>query len=194
MPPRNQSLITLCCSNCGAQFEKYQSQVASNKKVFCTERCYHAYRIGRPVPARQHATTVRCAQCEKTFKRIPAKVARSELQFCSPACYGKWKSVNSTGPRSAAWKGGARKKYYGASWIKQREKARERDGYTCQCCGRTEKQMGKELDVHHISPFRLFGADRHTEANHIDNLISLCHKCHKGVEHGKIRLQLKLII
>jgi 5-methylcytosine-specific restriction endonuclease McrA len=68
---------------------------------------------------------------------------------------------------------------------------RKRDGYRCQHCGKTQKQNGRSLDVHHIRPFRLF--DNYTDANELDNLISLCMSCHGKAEHGVITIQPKLI-
>lgn len=55
--------------------------------------------------------------------------------------------------------------------------ARARDK-VCQRCGKTPKEAGKALDVHHLVPFRQFGLARHAEANRIENLIALCNPCH----------------
>lgn len=46
-----------------------------------------------------------------------------------------------------------------------------RDNNTCKMCGKKKGVM----EVHHILPKRLSGTDS------IDNLITLCHKCHKKV-------------
>lgn len=46
-----------------------------------------------------------------------------------------------------------------------------RDNNTCQMCGKKKGLM----EVHHILPKRLSGTDN------INNLITLCHKCHKKV-------------
>jgi predicted HNH restriction endonuclease len=43
-------------------------------------------------------------------------------------------------------------------------------------CGITSKELGKEMDVHHIIPFRLFDSDE--QANKMNNLVSLCPSCH----------------
>ena len=37
-----------------------------------------------------------------------------------------------------------------------REEKQEKRDYTCQDCGITEEEYGKELSVHHIIPFRNF--------------------------------------
>jgi DEAD/DEAH box helicase domain-containing protein len=47
-------------------------------------------------------------------------------------------------------------------------------------CGKTEKEIGKALDVHHKLAFRHFQDDE--EANQPDNLISLCPSCHHSLE------------
>jgi 5-methylcytosine-specific restriction endonuclease McrA/predicted DNA-binding protein YlxM (UPF0122 family) len=78
-----------------------------------------------------------------------------------------------------------RKKYYGPNWLHQRAKARARDQYTCQNhkCAITEKEYGKELSVHHITPFVYFRT--YKDANHLDNLISLCEPCHRKIHVGE---------
>lgn len=67
---------------------------------------------------------------------------------------------------------------YGPGWPKLREQVRSRDGYRCQVCGAAENE--RQHDVHHKVPFRLF-SDR-SAANQPDNLITLCHNCHRQVE------------
>jgi DEAD/DEAH box helicase domain-containing protein len=67
---------------------------------------------------------------------------------------------------------------YGANWKQQKEAARARDNYTCQNCGAPEN--GRAHDVHHKTPFRSFPT--YTEANQLDNLITLCPTCHRSAE------------
>ena len=58
----------------------------------------------------------------------------------------------------------------------------DRDGYKCQHCkGRTKDS---KLEVHHII-FRSQGG-----SDDADNLITLCHTCHKKLHDGKIKLKL----
>jgi DEAD/DEAH box helicase domain-containing protein len=75
---------------------------------------------------------------------------------------------------------------YGPNWAEQRRRARERDQYRCRQCGRREVP-GRQLDVHHLQPFRTFDYrpgenDNYIRANSPDNLISLCSDCHKQLE------------
>ncbi len=53
-----------------------------------------------------------------------------------------------------------------------------RDGYKCQCC--KGKHKDSKLEVHHIV-FRSQGG-----SDEADNLITLCHTCHKALHDGKI--------
>lgn len=53
-----------------------------------------------------------------------------------------------------------------------------RDNYTCQCC--KGKHKDSKLEVHHIIYRSQGGSDEQ------DNLITLCHTCHKDLHSGKI--------
>ena len=57
-----------------------------------------------------------------------------------------------------------------------------RDGYTCQCCN--GKHKDHKLEVHHIIYRSQGGSDEE------DNLITLCHTCHKALHSGKIKLKI----
>jgi len=50
-----------------------------------------------------------------------------------------------------------------------------RDNYICQSCGSSE-----QIEGHHILDHQYSGAAD------VDNIISLCHECHKELHRGKI--------
>ena len=50
-----------------------------------------------------------------------------------------------------------------------------RDNYTCQVCG-----SKKDVEGHHILDHQFFGAAT------VDNIVSLCHNCHKEVHRGNM--------
>jgi 5-methylcytosine-specific restriction endonuclease McrA len=62
-------------------------------------------------------------------------------------------------------------------WKLVREQAKQRDGYQCTHCGRT----GVPLDVDHILGWR----QRPDLAFELDNLRSLCRRCHNQRTHSK---------
>ncbi len=70
---------------------------------------------------------------------------------------------------------------YQSKWQQIRQQVLERDKYECQKC----RLNFPKLDIHHISqespyPGYMF--------NTLDNLVTLCRKCHKIVESEKYRL------
>lgn len=86
-----------------------------------------------------------------------------------------------SGSEHYAWKENPESVDYGDNWFHQRIAARERDGNTCQICGKEADD--RNLDVHHITPVRKY--DSPEDANELDNLITLCRKCHfrwEGIE------------
>ena len=62
-----------------------------------------------------------------------------------------------------------------AAHIEAQRKGRERDHNICQFCGSTE-----HLEGHHIIDYSFGGAADQ------DNIITLCHECHKLVHNGKL--------
>lgn len=63
-------------------------------------------------------------------------------------------------------------------WMDARRETLERDGWSCQECGKDLKQ--REAHVHHKRPYSSYGS--HKEANKVENLESLCPNCHKDIE------------
>jgi len=71
---------------------------------------------------------------------------------------------------------------YGSEWRRISSKVRRRDNHTCQMCGvaQEEYRLEQALDVHHIKPIREFNNPK--DAHTLDNLVTLCRKCHHEVE------------
>ena len=67
---------------------------------------------------------------------------------------------------------------YGPDWSTLRETILLRDENTCQVCGKSGDI--DPLHVHHKKPLRSFPSFE--EANQIDNLITLCFRCHNRAE------------
>lgn len=75
------------------------------------------------------------------------------------------------GENACNWKGGKSTELYGTEWnIRLKRIIRDRDHNTCQLCGKYKSELSEELTVHHI--------DYDKKNNTVDNLISLCRKCH----------------
>lgn len=186
---KHQPPVSLICPECGCIFKRLAYYVRVKHKrnpsgnIYCSDKCARLGRWGRT-----RSKEVHCSYCGKPFTRQENQLRNrgsgiSKLgNFCSTVCYHKWRSENLTGEDSPNWKGGYHYEYGGSHWKRQRRLARKRDCHTCQDCGITEQEWGYELDVHHIVAYDLF--DDPKEANHLDNLITLCRKCHAKYHNG----------
>jgi CRISPR/Cas system Type II protein with McrA/HNH and RuvC-like nuclease domain len=80
-----------------------------------------------------------------------------------------------TGSKHHGWLGG-KIWWRGKDWDKVKLKVKERDGFLCVRCGKSEVQNLKEtsqpLCVDHIIPYRF------SKNNSMDNLQTMCHSCH----------------
>jgi 5-methylcytosine-specific restriction endonuclease McrA len=188
--------VTFACDQCGKELNKMLSAYRPHaKNHFCSRGCYGAWLSQQPDkkppsnsihPRKRIQRT--CRECGKEFEITPsALLYKGYGTFCSRECTGRWRAKRGLTPRlpilrgtqNHNWKGGY-KKYYGPNWREQRRATRKRDKYICQLCGVTECDLGQELHVHHITPFREF--DSYQDANCLDNLISLCKPCHTLLE------------
>ena len=83
-----------------------------------------------------------------------------------------WKRFPDTkGSNNPRWIGGTIQ-YRGEDWNKISKQCLYRDNYICRKCGRKD-----HLGVHHIIPYRK------TKDNYLNNLITLCPRCHTKMEN-----------
>lgn len=185
--------VEMRCEYCGETYSKPQSQAVDSR--FCSAPCRDIAigltQRGENNPT-YNRTEVTCAQCGTIFLRIQSHAQRDQNHFCDQDCKAKWQEQHQCGENNPAWAGGDIDSY-GPNWKSQRREARKRDAYRCQVCDISEKKMRRELEVHHIIKFRIFGIERYLEANHLSNLITLCPRCHRAAEAGKISFQPSLL-
>lgn len=159
------------CDYCGELVIRHPSQTKHNH-VFCNTICRAAFQ-GKKVDTQ-------CAWCNKALKLWPCHIR--ERNYCCKECRKEGRSHYYSGENTPTWRGGW-KGYYGPNWNRQSRLARKRDNYCCQMCGMKQSDHYRALDVHHITPFRCFNYvvgenDNYLFANDLDNLITLCPKCH----------------
>lgn len=153
------------CETCGKTF----TQPRTHNRKNCGKECADI--------ATQKAQDGKVTRiCETCGKEYLTKLSK-KLRFCSITC-----SANSRIMHDSSHG------YYGPNWKQQRKLARKRDGNRCQYCKITKEKLGKNMDVHHIKPFREFKGD-YEQANQTENLICFCPSCHKKAEFGKIPIQ-----
>lgn len=186
------------CANCGESIMRTQHDMHRSERHFCNKRCHgewdSKHKVGpKAANWRGGPVTDSCAWCGHPVERPVAwarRKGRECLAFCSKGCRLEHWAKTFSGTGNPNWKGGY-EPYYGSNWTRQRRKARLRDKHICQQCGITPQELGYEVDVHHIRPFRLFlddnGSDIEAaaqEANRLDNLICYCRSCHVIIERS----------
>lgn len=188
--PTKRAIFT--CEWCKKDFESW----VYRPNRFCSNQCRSEYGARQPKPnARKpeiHITRT-CEYCGKTYQTTTHQVRLRNSRFCSYGCRYASLSIERRGENNPHWNGGSvDPDAYGSNWYRQKRKAKKRDNHTCQVCG--YRTGGKRfLDVHHIIPIKKFNGDWQ-KANMLENLISLCRRCHIKVEMGKIPCQLRLPI
>ena len=155
------------CLECGKTFRVSQSK---NRK-FCSSACANKY---NKKPDLSKKSIFTCGWCGKEFEEWTYR----NPKMCSRQCNSEYgASIRA----KQLYKGGSSSR--GAEWRRIAKSIRERDGYKCAVCG----IISESIHVHHIKPVREFNGI-FTDANHPQNLICLCVKCHPKVESGKIKL------
>jgi len=83
------------------------------------------------------------------------------------------------GDKSPSWRGGISFEPYTPEFNSTlKRKIRKRDNYTCQLCDKTEKEIGRNLSVHHI--------DYNKKNCKESNLITLCRGCNGKVNYNRL--------
>lgn len=179
------------CDICGSEFEFYPSE---KKGLYCSE-CVASkqWRHERDIEGEENPRwsggrrKLDCEQCGDTVKRHSWNI-NGEATFCSDECQYEWLSEAFTGEGHPNWDGGDTGNY-GPGWTRIRKLALERDGYECTHCGKTKAEIGRNPDVHHIVPVRVFAAARgftKEDAHYKENVVSLCVDCHRKADFGVI--------
>lgn len=182
-PTEKLKTSIVVCANCEKSFEKRNSDINRTErnggKHYCGQKCMgNAYK---------NRVILICSQCGKEFERAVSNIKSDTYNFCSKACQSKNTDYVAKGENHHRYINGDTCYKRGENWVAMRREVRKRDNYTCQSCGKTEKEIGKRLDVHHIKPYRLF--DNCDQANTITNLISLCSHCHHVLDANLIKLE-----
>lgn len=175
---------TATCERCGDKFEFYPSNKEGRYCPDCVEEADEF--LGKPYAEVVDVERIHreCDHCGKSMEVLASERKYGAGRFCSRDCLSNWMSENRRGKNHHNWDNGGGK--YVGKWSRARKKALERDDYQCQNCGTTTEEIGRNPDVHHIVPLRKF--DEPQDAHALDNLVSLCRKCHRNVETGNIQI------
>ena len=166
------------CEWCGGEFIVQKSWAKSRK--FCSRECfgkwYSESMSGEDNPMYIDRAECTCAICGATFYKYESHVRKGRGITCSIECCSIYRSKNYSGKNSHAWKGGKSFDPYPIIFNGEfKRMIRERDGFRCMACGKSEEGNGRKLCVHHVD----YDKDNTTP----ENCVSLCLSCHSKSTH-----------
>jgi 5-methylcytosine-specific restriction endonuclease McrA len=170
------------CDCCGQSFHRSPAnRLRKGAGQYCSRACMATAFTGRESARKGVWITKPCEQCGKLHSRPAWAYKYRAHVFCNSTCFGSWKRTHWRGVNNPCWRGGV-DRYYGPNWDRQARRARARDKKRCQFCTCPVSRAGRNLDVHHIRPFRFYGHAEYRKANLLTNLVSLCPSCHHFLE------------
>lgn len=165
------------CDNCDKTVRKKKDTIEKWENLFCSDECRFEYTRGENHPDYDRVD-VECDWCGEDAEKYPRTIRKDhENTFCDMKCRNEYYRNGGipTGEDHPSWKGGYINPY-GRGWEKMRERVLELDEHQCKSCGEQ-----KNLHVHHINSVRNF--DNEKDAHYLENLVTLCDRCHPKFEH-----------
>lgn len=211
-----QNRKDVSCEECGSKIWRQINQIKRSNNFYCSNECKTKYEKLREIECkyceekfkpetserkycsrqcsakdRKEIVTVNCSECDDSLETTPSYKDKHSNIFCSSDCRSTWLSKNSLFSINNPNKKDGRYGGFGSNWIEWRTKIRNRAEGNCENCGKTNKDNGRKLSVHHIEPRSQFinNPNRSVEdSNNWSNLIALCRSCHMKAEHGSINI------
>lgn len=199
--------MKVICDTCKVEFNKLPKDIRRSKHNFCSKACFGKFFTGnknpgfnenialrecvvckqkfRPVKGkktvlccskvcagirRRNRSLIPCLICGVVVLRYPSNLYQSV--YCSRKCASVGHSERMIGEGNPNYKHGNSQFPYPLVWSRRlRDDIRARDGNMCNICGKQYDAVGRKLHVHHI--------DWNKNNNSPNNLITLCHPCHR---------------
>lgn len=153
------------CVVCGKFFQTWPYRIRDGVKT-CSTKCGGVIRRNRSIH--------NCAACGKEFERAISQVFHRGVKYCSRECFNQGQ-IAEAADRPTRDKWGRTSRHADKVWQKS---VREKDGYTCQRCGKVEKH----IHTHHVAP-----RSRRPDLKHdVANGKCLCNGCHSWVHEHPI--------
>ena len=170
------------CPQCGDVSEFHPSDAQRGRR-FCSQSCANKHKSENWTGENHHnykRQTSVCEYCGDEFDHLPSK----NRQYCDGSCRNKDREYP-TGKANPNWKGGrtstVKKLRNSDKYDEWRKEVFERDKYTCQDCGSSDKF----LTAHHKVPIK----ENLILIYDVENGITLCTECHQD-RHPDLNLNL----
>lgn len=175
VPPKTRKQVN--CLQCHAEFEVEAARANHGRGKYCSRECQYAAQTGQR--AQTQMQNCICLCCGTQFSLFASKIKQQKGsgKYCSRKC----RDEHRKGQQHPGFISGSAGEHRGSNWQSQKRKVKSRDKHQCQHCGMDEPaskvKFGQSLHVHHIRPYYLFAT--YHAANQMDNLITLCPRCHR---------------
>lgn len=174
------------CKVCGKELERHNKKGYCIKhrpayirtpeikaKISASRRGIEPWNKGKQIP--DHSTKLKEWWAEHPEQK--EKQRQRGIELSQDKAYLEKLSMLLSGDKNPNWRGGIAHTKYKGFYKKLKDKIRARDNYTCQLCGKTEKELGYTLSVNHIN------FDK--EDNREENLNALCKRCNSYVNFDR---------
>lgn len=173
-------LISANCVHCGKAYQGKPFEMRGKK--YCSSECFQQLRAKR-AGYKGKLQYRFCLICGNAFKQRDR-----DHKYCSRSCFETAHKDNMAGRLNPSYIDGrsANTTYdAGAQWHEIRLTVYRRDKFTCQRCGvkcvpknrATPKTAHRIIQCHHINPYKK------SKDNSLDNLVTLCIRCHRQVHN-----------
>lgn len=177
---REQHVVAVQCSWCGAPLKRSRYEYKIHSHFFCNDSCHGLWKKHNVAPEEHPRwkggpVTVACSWCGALLERNHWRIKRSEHHFCNMACYSQWRTRNLAGKNNYNWRGGLSFAPYHPNFNEAfKQTIRQRDKHTCQLCN----ELGNQ--VHHIF------YDKLNDCHNPRDFITLCPPCHSSTNANRL--------
>ena len=184
---RNVPKIENLCKNCNTPIYVLETDIKRGNGKYCSKEC--------AIEGQRTAFEKQCITCGKTFIAKPSDDKNGKSKYCSKVCFDI--DVKKTGMRrgcnNSSWKGGISFYPYCPKFNKDfKERVRAFFGYKCVVCGKSQHDLTRRLDVHHVHHNKNTCCD-----DSLPYFVPLCKSCHSKTRWAQdyyIELFTKLIV
>ena len=181
----NKKTKKLVCPVCKKVFHKCINKNRHSQYIYCSQECAYSGRslgftkrnVKQPYNCKRKTLKI-CLVCQNKYT-----YRKKSQKYCSRKCFETSHRFRMLGKKNPAYKNGSsylKNGYRGDNWDNIRKKVYKRDKYICQDCGVrclgkrgiSKENILKLIQCHHIEDYKI------NKNNNLNNLITLCLKCH----------------
>jgi len=178
------------CPVCGKEFESFPMRVKKSEILYCGRECYaidQSRRFsGKDHPRYKEKIIRKCQNCGKEFEEYEYRIKDNRGIYCSKRCQNIAFGESVKGDKNPLWRGGVSFEPYCPKFNNEfRSRVRTYFEYKCLLCGKSQKENGKKLCVHHVNYKKEACCDEDIPRY----FVTLCVSCHAKTNNNREKYQ-----